>query len=104
MITRDMVHQFIEEIKKEEMVKKNLYEYTWLSGSSTTVYPITVWVESFPTSEVVFQWKSDRQCNRFINKMVEKFKDIIEEGYFWKSDGSCPSTITFRLKEKIKVN
>ena len=104
MITRDMVHQFVEEIKKEEMVKKNLYEHTWLSGSSTTVYPISVYVEAFPTSEVVFQWKSDRQCNVFINKMVEKFKDILEEGYFWKSDGSCPSTITFRLKEKIKEN
>lgn len=42
-------------MKKYFMVKKNLYEHTWLSGSSTTVYPISVWVEAFPTSEVVFQ-------------------------------------------------
>ena len=101
MITKDMVHKFIDEIQKEKKVKENLYEHTWLSGSSTTVYPIAVWVEAFPTSEIVLQWKSDRQCNKFINKMVEKYNDIIEEGYFWKSDGSCPSTITFRLKEKI---
>lgn len=101
MITKDMVHKFIDEIQKEKKVKENLYEHTWLSGSSTTVYPIAVWVEAFPTSEIVIQWKSDRQCNKFINKMVEKYNDIIEEGYFWKSDGSCPSTITFRLKEKI---
>ena len=101
MITKDMVHKFIDEIQKEKKIKENLYEHTWLSGSSTTVYPIAVWVEAFPTSEIVIQWKSDRQCNKFINKMVEKYNDIIEEGYFWKSDGSCPSTITFRLKEKI---
>ena len=104
MITRDMVHQFIEELKKETMVKKNLYEHTWLSGSSTTVYPISVWHESFPTSEVELQWKSDKRCDKFINKMVEKHKEIIKEGYFWKSDGSCPSTIIFRLREKIATD
>ena len=103
MITSDMVHKFIEELKSEEMVKKNLYKFTWLSGSSTTVYPISIYYESFPTSEVVLQWDSDRACNKFINKIVQKFSNILKEGYFWKSDGSCPSTITFRLKEKIQV-
>ena len=107
MITNDTVHKFIEELNKEEMVKKNLYRHTWLSGSSTTVYPIAVYYEAWPTSEVVLQWASDRACNVFINKInkiVEKFKDILKEGFFWKSDGSCPSTITFRLKEKITIN
>ncbi|MBQ3543482.1 MAG: hypothetical protein IJA34_00595 [Lachnospiraceae bacterium] len=104
MITRDMVHLFIEEFKKEEMVKKNLYEYIWVSGSSTKVYPITIWIEGAITSDIVIQWKNDKRCTKFINKIVKKYNDILEEGYFWKSDGSCPSTITFRLKEKIKVS
>ena len=55
MITNDTVHKFIEELNKEEMVKKNLYRHTWLSGSSTTVYPIAVYYEAWPTSEVVLQ-------------------------------------------------
>ena len=66
-----------------------------------TLYPISVWYESFPTSEVELQWKSDRRCDKFINRIVEKHKEIIREGYFWKSDGSCPSTIIFKLREKI---
>lgn len=104
MITMEMVRKFTEELKKEEMVKENLYEHIWISGSSTKVYPITIWVESFATSEVVLQWKGDRKCNVFINKIVKKYNDILEDGYFWKSDGSCPSTITFRLKEKINTD
>lgn len=55
MITIGMVRKFIEELKEEEMVKKNLYKFTWLSGSSTTVYPISIYYESFPTSSVVLQ-------------------------------------------------
>ena len=103
MITKDMVRKFVEELKAEEMVKKHLYKFTWLSGSSTTVYPISIYYESFPTSAVVLQWDSDERCTKFINKIVKKYSDILERGYFWKSDGSCPSTITFWLKEKIQV-
>ena len=97
---RDMVHQFIEELKKEAMVKKNLYEHTWLSGSSTEVYPIEIHKSSWHP-EIVLQWKSNRRCDSFIRKMTDKYNDIVLMGAFWKSDGSCPSTITFYLKEKI---
>lgn len=102
MITTDMVNKFIEELKKEPMVKKNLYKYPWLSGSSTTVYPISVRYKSHNSNEIpheiILQWNSDKRCDKFINKIVEGHKEIIESGRFWKSDGSCPSTITFKLK------
>lgn len=104
MITIGMVRKFIEELKEEEMVKKNLYKFTWLSGSSTTVYPISIYYESFPTSSVVLQWDNDNRCTKFVNKIVKKYANILERGYFWKSDGSCPSTITFWLKENIAEN
>ena len=102
MITTDMVNKFIEELKKETMVKKNLYKYPWLSGSSTTVYPISVRYKPLLSNEVPFevilQWDSNRRCDKFINRIVEGHKGIIKSGHFWKSDGSCPSTITFKLK------
>lgn len=91
---KDRVERFIEELKKEEMLRRNLYKHTWLSGSSTTIYPITIWQD-----EVVLQWNSNRPCNKFIEKMVKKFKDIIVSGYFQKSDGSCPSRIVFKLRD-----
>lgn len=96
---KERVKQFIEEFQKEELVKKYLYEGTWTSGSSTTVYPIAICVNSWK-SEIVVQWNSDKRIfDKFINRTVEKHKDILARGHFWKSDGSCPSTITFRLKE-----
>lgn len=92
------IKQFIEEFKAEEIVKKNLYDYTWLSGSSTTVYPITIW-----KNEIEIQWKNDRKCNRFINRIVEKYNDIFKSGYFWKTDGSCPSHIVFTFTNEYKA-
>ena len=93
----EQIKQFIEEFKKEELTKKYLFEGTWLSGSMTNVRPVTIW-----KTEVIFQWNSDKRIfDKFINRTVEKHKDILEWGHFWKSDGSCPSTITFKLKESL---
>lgn len=38
----ERIQQFLNELKKDKIVKKNLYPYSWLSGSSTEVMPITV--------------------------------------------------------------
>lgn len=97
MEVEEKIEQFIKEIMKDNIVKKNLYNETWLSGSSTTVYPIMIWQKS-----IVFQWKSNRKIfDKFIKRTVKKYNDLFIDGYFWKSDGSCPSTITFVLKEFI---
>ena len=97
METKGRIEQFIKEFLKDNIVKKNLCNGTWLSGSSTTIYPITIWKK-----EVVIQWKSDRRIfDKFIKRTVEKYSDLFKDGYFWKSDGSCPSTITFVLKESL---
>ena len=93
-----IIDEFIDKFTKEKIVKKNLYEHTWTSGSSTIVYPITV-----RKNEIVFQWKSDRRIfDKFINRTVEKYNYLFESGYFWKSDGSCPSTIVFKFREEFK--
>ena len=93
------IKQFIEEFKTEEIVKKNLYDYTWLSGSSTTVYPITIW-----KNEIEIQWKSDKKIfDKFINRIVEKYNDLFKSGYFWKTDGSCPSHIVFTFTDEYKA-
>lgn len=90
------IQQFIKEFTKEKLVKKYLYSRTWLSGSSTTVYPITVWKR-----EIVCQWKSDKRIfDTFINRIVEKHSDLFNYGYFYKTDGSCPSALIFRFKEE----
>ena len=96
METKRKIEQFVEDFLKDSLVKKNLYNETWLSGS-TTVHPITIWGK-----EIVIQWSSDKKIfDKFIQRTVKKYNDLLERGYFWKSDGSCPSTITFVLKESL---
>lgn len=91
---RERVDKFIEDFKREKLTQKYLYKYTWLSGCSTTVYPITIW-----ENEIVFQWESSKNIfNKFISRIVKENADLFSKGLFWKSDGSCPSTITFYFK------
>lgn len=88
------ISQFVVNFQNDRLVKKYLCANTWLSGSSTTVCPIMV-----RKNEIIFQWNSDKKIfDKFISRTVEKYNDLLEAGCFWKSDGSCPSTITFKLK------
>ena len=88
-------NNFIESFLKEKLAKKYLIKNCWLSGSSTEVYPITITEKS-----ITFQWSSDRNIfNKFIDKIVKNNSDLFEYGSFWKSDGSCPSTITFYFRK-----
>lgn len=90
------IKDFVEYLKTQPIVQKNLCDYVWISGESTEVFPIMVW-QNF----IELQWKSDRPCPRFISAMREKYPDIIKSGYFSKSDGSCPSTIYFNLQKNL---
>ena len=95
MNREERISQFVIDFQNDRLVKKYLCTNTWVSGSSTTVYPIMV-----RKNEIIFQWNSDKRIfDQFINRTVERYKDLLEAGYFWKSDGSCPSTITFKVKE-----
>ena len=88
-ITKERINKFIEDFKKEKLVQKYLYKYTWLSGSSTTVYPITIWKDY-----IEIQWSSDKNIfKKFIDRIVNNNADMFTNGLFWKSDGSCPSNI-----------
>ena len=96
----DRIKQFIDEFQMENLTKKYLYKRTWTSGSCTEVYPIMVW-----ENDITIQWDCDKRIfDKFINRIVEKYNDLFEWGCFWKTDGSCPSTITFKFREKITVN
>ncbi len=91
--TNNKVTQFIEYLKAQELVKKYLYNDCWLSGSSTTVHPITIFEKS---KQIVLQWESDKRIfGKFIERVKKENPEFIIDGKFWKSDGSCPSTITF---------
>ena len=86
--------KIVNYLKNQEIIKKHIYPYSWLSGSSTTVAPITVW-----NTSVDVQLKTDRNYfKKFLEKVKVQFKDEIEYCGFWKTDGSCPSHLYFKLK------
>lgn len=68
ILTENKVTQFIEYLKNQKNVKKHLETGCWLSGSSTMVYPITVWEQS---KQIVLQWKSDKNI---FGKFIERVK------------------------------
>lgn len=90
----EKIKEFIDKLKAEPLVSK-LYKQPWVSGSTTTVNPIMVWA-----NQIELQWNSDKRIfGKFIQRIVNANSDIISSGTFWKSDGSCPSTIIFYLKK-----
>ena len=91
----EKIKEFIDKLKAESLVSKYLYKQPWVSGSTTTVNPIMVWA-----NQIELQWNSDKRIfGKFIRRIVNANSDIISSGTFWKSDGSCPSTIIFYLKK-----
>lgn len=94
----EIIEAFIAALKNEPLVRKHLLKHTWTSGSSTVVYPITVWLES---RQIVLQWgTSARRFDKFIARMVAKFPELIKAGRFDPRDGSCPAVIVFYFREE----
>lgn len=86
--------EFIKKLKDEPLVKKYLAS-AWISGSSTTVYPITVWEDT-----IVLQWSCRKSYfGKFIQRIVRENPDILSDGWFAKHDGSCPAEIVFKRRK-----
>lgn len=95
---KGILNKIINDIKADAVIGKHIYKHTWLSGSSTLVHPITLWEK-----EIVIQLDNDRNIyNKAIQRIIKKHKDILTGGLYYKSDGSCPNTLTFYYdKNKI---
>ena len=87
----------ITEIKTK--IGKHIYPSTWTSGSSTEVYPISIYKNNHTNMyDVEIQLKANRNYfTRTIEYFKKKYADITYMGY-WKSDGSCPNTIKLKVK------
>ncbi len=88
------LNEFVSWLMEQGIVQNNLCQTIWMSGENTEVFPVTICQQS-----VELQWESDYDPADWIKETVEKFQDIVQYGYFSKSDGSCPSCVAFQLKE-----
>lgn len=90
-----MKNEIVNAIKSEKVLAKHIYHHHWVSGSSTLVYPITLW-----SRNVEIQVDTDKNLfNGCIKRILERFPNLFSNGYFWKSDGSCPSHVTLMYTE-----
>ena len=96
-MTTQELETLIAEIKSK--IGRHIYTHTWLSGSSTEVYPISIYHNNNTnTYDIHIQLKANRNYfTRTIEYFKKKYADITYMGY-WKSDGSCPNTITLKVK------
>lgn len=83
--------EIVAAMQGDEMLAKHTLLQTWLSGSSTEVFPITLWAR-----EVEVQLNSaNRIYDKCIQRILAKYKHLFKDGYFCKHDGSCPATLVF---------
>lgn len=86
--------KFYNDLENEKLIQKYLYDYVWISGSTTRVYPIMEWHNTIEIQVKTFK----NVFNKFIKRFVETHKDEISDGWFSKKDGSCPASIVFYKK------
>jgi hypothetical protein len=83
--------QIVAAIKEEPVIARHILDHHWTSGSSTVVYPITLWERS-----VCIQLDTHRDYfEKAVARVLKKHTDLFKDGYFCKNDDSCPAEIRF---------
>ena len=97
-ITKEVAEKIVEEVEKSDFFLKFGSTDTWVSGSSTIVYPIMVW-----KNEIEIQLKSLKSYKgraatfrRLIKRLQKSYPTIT--GTFVKYDGSCRDTYSIYFK------
>lgn len=104
LLKRDAIaHDVFKAILSNKVIQRHIIDYEWLSGSSTSVYPITIHLRDV---ECQVDVNDKKRLEKSIWKIVKNNPDLFNDGYFCKSDGSCPSCIRLIysniLLERIK--
>ena len=91
-IEREDAKKIADEVRKSDFYKKFAYGGTWVSGSSTVVYPITVWENDIEIQlgyRKSFKGRSE-SFRRLMRKLKKDYPTLT--GRLVKYDGSCPDT------------
>lgn len=89
--------RIVAAIKEEPIIAKHIDQHHWTSGSSTIVYPITLWAHN-----VCIQIDTKRDYfQKAIERVLAKHKDLFCDGWFCKNDGSRPAEISFRYSNEV---
>ncbi len=98
-----IAYDVFKAILADKTMQKHIIDYEWLSGSSTYVYPIDMYLYEVKCQ---VDTKNKKYLEKAMERIVKGNPDLFCDAWFWKSDGSCPSTVSFKysdtLLERIK--
>lgn len=83
--------EILKIIESDNLIKKYLYKDHWMSGSSTVVYPITVYRATIEIQLLTYK----NVFNKCIDRIVKASEGLLSDGLFSKGDGSCPPKLIF---------
>ena len=88
--------EIVNAIKGDKTLAKHIYKHTWISGSSTTIYPITLWL-----TDVCIQLDTHKNLfKKCIERILAKYPNLFKNGYFCKNDDSCPAEVKLIYTDK----
>lgn len=95
-IKDDIVRSIYSAILEEDAIHKHIIDYTFVTNSSRIVHPINIGMTDV---EVQMDSGNRNYYNKAIQRLVVHNSHIFKNGYFCKSDGSCPSFIRLEYSD-----
>ena len=99
---KELAQKVLDTVEKSNLFKNHAWKHHWTSGSSTIVYPISLWE---PNQEVIVQMDREKFRGRTqaIKKLVKDLSDIpgfeVTDWHYTPNDGSCPPELYIWYKE-----
>ena len=93
-----IAEKVVDLIREDRFISTAIEPHPWLSGSSTTVYPITVWPDGLIV--VQLQDTDGRAVVAWKKRFIKEHADLIEDIRYVKNDGSCPKTISIKTRKE----
>lgn len=93
------IGQIAQEISSFPYIRDRMKKDNWLSGSSTTVHPVEAYLDNNGTGNITIQLDVDKNTFDHIIELFVNHYPEITDGWFSKSDGSCPNSLYFKYKE-----
>ncbi len=110
------IQSLLDDIIQDKTIEKYRCKYTWISGSSTEVYPISVGPRDIEiqldcrvkkTDGKSFNKRYEKILERAMNAIADRHQNAVAYTYLDEMDDSCPAVMTFKYKYEFdlrKVN
>ena len=106
------IQSLLDDIMQDPTIEKYRCKYTWISGSSTEVYPIEV-----GPCDICIQldWKVKKSDGKSFNNryykileramaaIADRHQDALLYVHLSAQDDSCPATMTFEYKDEFDL-